>query len=576
VKNIVRSRTIPGMLIFFALSSGGETSSRLQSGTIQNELDVLSQRGITYRMSDNETIELTDPVSGMKKLKSLKATDETMIRSWAGKRGIPIYEFDPASVDTTEYQGFYKYWGSAPLSCDRIPVVIDDFDGNGKPEVYGIQLLQNGREHMTRAYEFDSLGRSHLAYTYPYIGASEIKTDADKNGLAEVMFDYGGAFTSMEQPSRVELPTQLKFVHYKYQSNLSAGYTKSIVGSFDGDTLLDFLYKGTERDPYDSANGIAKEYVAEFNPDSNNFIRVWSTQMVPGAQSTVSGFEVVDFDQNGKIDIAASEGFEGRMFFYENSGNNTYSPVWQDSTPFVNYFTLTSNDVNRNGLPEFYVGAALSSGLWVTVTEAVGEHIYAIKCILHFLSAGVLDSPTFLTADMDGDGSPEFLVASGPYIMILRSTGDNMYSFWYVKAEGTMDALQVYDADYNGQLDLVVSKRGLDSLGQAGFRTDIYLRSGASEVHPVTGLPMQFQLANSYPNPFNPSTTIRYAIPGASFVTLTVYNTLGQLVAQLVNGEQTAGLKSVEWNATGFSSGVYFCRLRAGEDTETKKLLLVR
>ncbi|MDI6804921.1 MAG: T9SS type A sorting domain-containing protein [Bacteroidota bacterium] len=89
-------------------------------------------------------------------------------------------------------------------------------------------------------------------------------------------------------------------------------------------------------------------------------------------------------------------------------------------------------------------------------------------------------------------------------------------------------------------------------------------------------VPQHFMLHQNYPNPFNPSTTIWYELPRASFVTFKVYNVLGQEVATLVNERREAGKHTVEFNAGGLPSGVYFYRLQAGSFTQTKKLLLLR
>ena len=88
-------------------------------------------------------------------------------------------------------------------------------------------------------------------------------------------------------------------------------------------------------------------------------------------------------------------------------------------------------------------------------------------------------------------------------------------------------------------------------------------------------LPASFALFQNYPNPFNPSTTIGYRLAWRSHVTLAVYNTLGQRVSTLVDQHQPPGYYEVLYDASGMSSGVYFCRFRAGDYMQTRKLLLV-
>ena len=87
---------------------------------------------------------------------------------------------------------------------------------------------------------------------------------------------------------------------------------------------------------------------------------------------------------------------------------------------------------------------------------------------------------------------------------------------------------------------------------------------------------MAYALLQNYPNPFNPSTTIRYGLPSRSHVTLTVFNTLGQQVAALVQGEQEAGYHEAVFDAAGLSSGVYLYGLTAGDFVQTRELVLVR
>lgn len=87
---------------------------------------------------------------------------------------------------------------------------------------------------------------------------------------------------------------------------------------------------------------------------------------------------------------------------------------------------------------------------------------------------------------------------------------------------------------------------------------------------------LEFKLDQSYPNPFNPSTTINFTIPNASFVTLKIFDINGREAATILKKEMPAGNHSIKWNAGNLSSGVYFYRLDAGNFTATKKLLLLK
>jgi photosystem II stability/assembly factor-like uncharacterized protein len=91
-----------------------------------------------------------------------------------------------------------------------------------------------------------------------------------------------------------------------------------------------------------------------------------------------------------------------------------------------------------------------------------------------------------------------------------------------------------------------------------------------------TTLPHLGDLDQNYPNPFNPSTTIRYALPNRAHVLLTVFNTLGQQVATLVNENEEAGYHEVKFDGSNLASGVYFYRLQAGSFVQSKKFVLLR
>jgi len=86
----------------------------------------------------------------------------------------------------------------------------------------------------------------------------------------------------------------------------------------------------------------------------------------------------------------------------------------------------------------------------------------------------------------------------------------------------------------------------------------------------------QFVLEQNYPNPFNPATNIQYAVSRRQFVSLKVYDVLGNEVAILVNEEKLAGNYEIEFDAGNLSSGIYFYRLVASSFIQTKKLILMK
>ena len=100
-------------------------------------------------------------------------------------------------------------------------------------------------------------------------------------------------------------------------------------------------------------------------------------------------------------------------------------------------------------------------------------------------------------------------------------------------------------------------------------------------VHVVTGVddvavPDRSYLDQNYPNPFNPGTVIRYALTHRTAVKLVVFNTLGQLVATLFDGEQGPGYHEARFDAAGLPGGVYFYRITADDFTQTRKLTLLK
>lgn len=100
---------------------------------------------------------------------------------------------------------------------------------------------------------------------------------------------------------------------------------------------------------------------------------------------------------------------------------------------------------------------------------------------------------------------------------------------------------------------------------------------GTTDITEIDGsVPARFVLEQNYPNPFNPSTTINFSMYQKDFVTLKIYNPIGEEIQLLINEEKEAGIYNVTFDAVNLPSGVYFYKIKAGNFTETKKMILMR
>jgi hypothetical protein len=132
---------------------------------------------------------------------------------------------------------------------------------------------------------------------------------------------------------------------------------------------------------------------------------------------------------------------------------------------------------------------------------------------------------------------------------------------------------------------LTLTSGNLDnSVYQVTVSGSIVKTGGTTSRNPVTTgveesnslAPDRYTLNQNYPNPFNPSTNFTYQVAGQEFVSLKVYDALGREVASLVNEVKQAGTYGATWNAAGFGSGIYFCKMQAGSFLDTKKLILMK
>ena len=182
-------------------------------------------------------------------------------------------------------------------------------------------------------------------------------------------------------------------------------------------------------------------------------------------------------------------------------------------------------------------------------------------------------APLYITAYKDSANSKLVVVAlndqDADREINLVTEGSTPVLYQQYRTTEDLDAEQLEDIEVTGNAVTV-------TLPANSITTYVSDQITVSAEEDISSLPARYELQQNYPNPFNPNTVISYQIPVNSRVSLKVYDLLGREVATLVDERKAAGEHQVSLNASGFSSGVYIYRLKAGSFVNTKKMLLIK
>lgn len=223
---------------------------------------------------------------------------------------------------------------------------------------------------------------------------------------------------------------------------------------------------------------------------------------------------------------------------------DTVALRWKDAdTVVVDANGIVSN-ININLIVKPDTGFARISGSVKTIS---GEPVNGANILVYNLNGQVV---AYATTSNNGQYEVENIVA-GDYTLIVDATD-------YENVNINNIVSLNYSTNPSAQKDLLVSPAGTTSVNQG------------------SNIPTGYSLLQNYPNPFNPVTQIKFTIPEKSYVKLSVYNLIGQKVADLINSELNAGEYTVTFNANGLSSGVYIYRLESGNFVSTKKMILMK
>jgi predicted outer membrane repeat protein len=237
--------------------------------------------------------------------------------------------------------------------------------------------------------------------------------------------------------------------------------------------------------------------------------------------------------------------------------------------------------------------ASFGGGVSVGNSDATLTHVTISGNTATTSGGGFLSTPysnNKLTNSIIWDNSPESIFA---FITTTISYSD-IQGGW--NGEGNIDTDPLFTDAGNGDHTLQPDSPCIDAgtadldgdgiediTDYVGLAPDMgaFEYGSTASVNDPNELPQKFALHQNYPNPFNPITTLRYNLPENGLVNITIYDIMGRVVKTLINGSQTAGYKTIQWNATNdrneqVSAGLYLYTIQAGEFRQTKKMVLLK
>jgi len=377
-------------------------------------------------------------------------------------------------------------------------------------------------------------------------------------------------------------------------------------GDFDNDGEIDLVIGNT---------GNNKASIL-FGDGSGNFPN--ARKMSHTCGSTVRGVGVVDLNGDGWDDFVTANRFGNNMSIVLNNGDGTFAPSVAKESGGNAEYSIAIADANNDGLLDVFCGTfdtpyymivLLSNGNgtltaqtpvaqggrpWQTVagdfnndgnvdvascnsnTNSIGIHFGNGSGGLGATVSVACDNfPLAIDAgDIDGDGDLELVTSnySGSSWNIFSNTNGTFGGKKTLNASSAGSCVVLHDRDNDGDLDLT----GLDEIDDY-----LYFWENAGSASEVPNPPARIALFQNHPNPFNPSTLLRFELDRDANVSLNVYDAAGAYVATLASGPYVRGAHESRWDGTDargtrVGSGVYFARLVAGGETFTRKMVLLK
>lgn len=310
---------------------------------------------------------------------------------------------------------------------------------------------------------------------------------------------------------------------------------------------------------------------------TNNGGLTWQT-FTEGIISSLKSIFII----NDNLVFAA--GYGGKIYKSVNGGNSWNLAAQIENSGFTSIFFLNANTGFAAGLAGNYYKSIDGGLTWNSKPTDATKNFYSVQFINEnsgFITGGWVSS-TVMKSNDGGEswnnlfgGATGVRLFSGSFIDEFNGYVCGRYgtvmktedggSNWLTENSGVNVSLNsihfinpntAYAVGENGKIISTVSVIGINQLG--------------------TNIPNDFSLEQNYPNPFNPSTKIKFSIAKQGFVTIALYNIMGEEVKFIVSQQLNPGTYETELNASGLPSGTYFCSMRTDNFRQTRKMVLIK
>ena len=371
------------------------------------------------------------------------------------------------------------------------------------------------------------------------------KQTSTNNGLAWLQRTTGdGGYTVVD-------PVNTNFVYGQYVNGSiqrSANYGVSFTNITPSGSSGGLFYNPYEMSPGDHNTvvfgraDVWKTTAVQTASTSSGWTQIATTSIISGSVSSIG----ISKNNAEKIYIGTSN---GKIHVTTNNGVN-----WTSTTgfPYVSDLWVDFNDDDVC----YATFGGVNPATHVLKTTNGGANWFTITSNLPNIGVNSI---------VKRQATPQMLFV-GTDVGVFQSTNEG--ADWVVFNTGFPN-VEVYDLKYKEGPKVLMAA----THGRGCFTFDI---SAIVNINNINGTPDKFSLSQNYPNPFNPVTKVEFGILKSGFVSLKVYDVLGNEIKTLVNENRPAGKYEAEFDGSSLSSGVYFYRLSAGEFVETKSMLLVK